>query len=159
MGLYPARFRKAWGQQMLDAFRDLCRAERRRRRLLGSVRLWASAIADLVWNAFGERLAARTPSRGTSEPGRKGRGRERAGDLFQDLRQGLRGLLKQRGFTATALVLLALGIGANTAVFSLANAVLLGQLPFREPDRLVWVWSTRVDRDKAFFSIPNLMDF
>src|ERR1700745_1950535 len=57
--------------------------------------------------------------------------------LFKDLRYGFRGLLKRKGFAAIAVVTLALGIGANTAIFTLVNAVMLKSLPVSHPEELV----------------------
>ena len=80
--------------------------------------------------------------------------------LIKDIRYGLRSLFKRPAFTAIALVALALGIGANTAIFSLVNAVVLRPLPFSQPDRLVWVWGNiRNGGNRASISPPDFLDY
>jgi len=78
--------------------------------------------------------------------------------LIQDLRYGARMMSKRPALSLAAVITLALGIGANTAIFSLVDGVVLRPLAYREAARLVWVWATRTDRDKAFYSIPNFID-
>jgi len=79
--------------------------------------------------------------------------------LIQDLRFGLRMLRKNPGFTAVAVLTLALGIGANTAMFSVLEGVVLAPLPYRQPSRLVVVWQSNPRFPRVAISYPNFIDW
>lgn len=82
-------------------------------------------------------------------------------DVWQDLRFGARMLLKQPGFTLIAVLTLALGIGANTTIFSVINSLLLKPIPYPNAERLVLVWLSRQDdpKDRNIVSAPNYWDW
>ena len=117
---YPREFRARYGAEILDFYRERRRAEGRR--------IWPRLLLDLLLNASVERLRPEPSSR--SE-------RVTMNGFFQDLRLALRGLARTPGFTAVVLLTLGLGIGANAAIFSVVNGVLLQPLPFPNPDRVV----------------------
>ncbi|HEV3469189.1 MAG TPA: ABC transporter permease [Pyrinomonadaceae bacterium] len=81
--------------------------------------------------------------------------------LWHDLKYAVRVMLKQPGFTLVAVVTLALGIGANTAIFTVVDAALLRSLPYRDPERLVHLWEAKQNRDfdRREASYPDFLDW
>jgi putative ABC transport system permease protein len=131
---YPASFRHEYGAEMRVLF------ARRRRDASGpvaAVTLWLGTIAEVVGNAFLVHLDL----------------------LDQDLRYTLRMLKRAPGFATTAVMIVALGIGATTAAFSVADFVLLRPLPFPEPNRLIRLWERTADYGRLELSPANYRDW
>ena len=136
LSFLPDSFRERFGDDMLDfAARRLDQA--RRRGPIAALNERVRLAADLA-ATVGREWVAEWKQADTDLPPRDNM------DIFlQDLRFGIRGLLRRPGFTAVAAVTIALGIGANTAIFSVVNAVLIRPLPYHDPDRLALIWGTQ----------------
>jgi predicted permease len=132
--IFPAAFRRRFGDDMAAVFEDRLR-EARARSPVAMARLWVSTLADLTAHGITERHVRRWSRRRTSM----------WTSLGQDVRFGIRSFARKPGFTMAAVATLALGIGANVAVFSVVRAVLLPDLPYADADRIVNVYLMKGD--------------
>ncbi|HJS74856.1 MAG TPA: ABC transporter permease, partial [Vicinamibacteria bacterium] len=138
LGLFPAAFREDYGEDVMQLLRD------RHRELASSPRrtkalFWIRVAVDLMVEAAAERAQLRTAGRRRKDR-KKGTGM--LDHVRQDVTYALRTLSRAPGFTTLTIVTFALAIGANTAIFSVLNDVLLEPLPFGRPDALVAIWET-----------------
>lgn len=92
---------------------------------------------------------------------REARGVRLIEDLWKDISYGVRMLRKNPGFTLVAVLTLALGIGANTAIFSVVNAIILRPLPYNDAERLVWIWGNneQLGVKQGYLSSADIFDF
>ncbi|HEX9887621.1 MAG TPA: ABC transporter permease [Longimicrobiales bacterium] len=148
---YPAEFRRRHEAEMVLLFREKGRDAFERGGLAGLVIHGIAAVKDVATNALAERA-------GGGGTGRRGGGME---TLWKDVSYGVRALARAPGFAAVAILTVGLGIGANTAIFSVVRAVLLQPLPYDSPDRLAMVWGEMRNRNVDHFPVspPDLRDF
>ena len=155
--LYPTSFRRDWGDEMSALFLACLSAERG----AGGAwlwRAWREALTDLTRSLPREWRAVIGPSQSA-----KLSARESMSSLFQDLRYAVRALHRSPGFTAVVLASLALGIGANSLVFSLVDGIVLRPFAWPEADRLVAVGVNypKVDGERRYlesFAAPEFTD-
>ncbi len=161
--LYPKWFRELYARQMLDDFVDLFRTLGSSRSWGARIRCWAIVLRDLAVSVPRERITAvrRPPSHPGPAPDNGGSKGETMSSVRQDFRYALRMLRQHPGFSVTVIATLALGIGANIAMFSVVNGVLLSSLPYRDADRLVTVWNRHVTTgaDRVQVSGLDFLDY
>jgi hypothetical protein len=135
---YPGEFRDDYEREMLQAFRERLSDDRR----IGAaavLRLWWQVLVDSIVRAPGEHLDV----------------------LRQDVRYAFRSLRRAPLFALTVIGTLALGVGANTAIFSVVHAVALRPLPYEEPDRILRIWEDNQSLAVSGFSVslPNFVSW
>jgi predicted permease len=136
--ILPFDFRSEFGDDMEEAFREQREVTGRRKGSFGLLGMWWATITDIL------RMAPR----------------EHASVLAQDTRFALRMMRKNRGYTAAAVIILGLGIGANTSIFSVVNSVLLRPLPYANGNRLLILRQSRTHPDTPMrFSVSELNDY
>ena len=150
--VFPSDFRDRFDDEMMGFLRIGAEEARAQGGFPGLIRFWIRALTDLVQAAAAERLEERKMQINTGGAGGMG-------DLSLDARYAIRALLRTPGFTAVALLTLALGIGATTAMFSVANAALGRALPYRDPGSLVMARATFSGNVNPWASFPDYMDY
>ena len=154
----PAEVRGTFGSDMAQMFRD--RRRHTEGHPLALVRLWFSALVDVILAAVRYRWPGRHPGAASAVPPTGGGVGAFLGAVRQDVRIGVRVLARDRTFTAVAVLVLAIGIGANSAAFSLVNALLLKPRPGHPNGLVVGLYNKDTAHPDTFraFSYPEFVD-
>jgi len=158
--LYPAPFRRRHGAEMWQVCQDRLASARRTRGLAGAATVWRHEATDHLRAAARARVDARRRRPAAVSPAATP---DRISwvlpALAQDVRFGARQLARRPGFTLVAVVTLALGIGATSAVFTVINGVLLRPLAFADPDRVALLYRTTLSGARASISPLDYLDY
>ncbi len=143
---FPPQFRQAYAADAVELFRDRYREEYRRAKGKGVLAFWARSVWDTTvsglntrWERWRERRRGASSAVPNSGQGR--RPSKHSASIPGDVSYAIRSLVRTPGFTAVVILTLAIGIGANTAIFSVVSGVLLRPLPYDNPNDLVAIWS------------------
>lgn len=148
--LVPKEEREFFLGDLEESFRTVGSGQR-------PVRTWTREVLG----ALSLRMNATARISRAPGPGSRLKGDGMLQELLSDLRFGIRSMVRSPGFAVVALLTMALGIGANTAMFSIVNGVILRPLPYPEADRIVRLWESNLSRGWSTFSIspPNFADW
>jgi hypothetical protein len=147
---YPALYRARWGDELEAAMLSCVAREHRRMGAIGVVYAWLRLGIDACSAGTALRLEGLCQRQDINAgPMRHELRSAFARDVCRDLRYGIRALRRAPAFTLVSSVILALGIGGATAVFSVVNAVLITPLPYSEPEALVGIWNTSQAPDSS----------
>jgi predicted permease len=152
--LQPPEFRARHGEELLSFYREAWANHAAGRNLFTRVVVSLRLVGDALRSGFALRLRRGGATKRTLDS-RRGLDVE---SWFQDIRWSARSLRRRPGFALVVVLTLALGVGANTAVFGVLNAVLLTPLPYEEPGRLVRLYDGE-DRTADYLSLPALLHF
>ncbi|MCZ6917787.1 MAG: ABC transporter permease [Gemmatimonadetes bacterium] len=161
--VYPREFRTTFGRDFCQFLARQRSEPRYRSVFIGATRFWWDVLADAVRS--GMRLRARNMAGAwrrrrhpPQHPGRR-EGKLIISSVLQDVQYGMRSMVRTPTFTLIAIATLGIGIGANTAIFSVVNGVILRPLPFSNSHELVMVWRLNDRGERSVVSWPDFADW
>ncbi len=155
--LYPASFRQRYGREVVELYRWRVKRGRVEGGALGGAVAWVRASSDLVAGGWRERWST-ADLVFADAPRRRRAGEGTISTIRHDLRDAIRRLMRTPFFTLSATLIVALGIGANAAVFTVVDAVLLRPPPYEDPSRVVHVYQDSDDGEPTSTSYPAALD-